>query len=154
MPEELGVQKGVCRTTKQLVVFQRLKKTYMPSSNVNFAGHIRNREKLHASRRNPIDVETSRLVEGIPLQTTSRHCLHQCGFKPIVSHRLSASISTLGLHASETSFCRCVAWLLVETTQSGTIDFIPHQRKGCFGEVCAQHPLLNRITCAYFILQK
>src|SRR5438105_9678453 len=44
----------------------------------------------------------------------SRHCLHQCGFKPIVSHRLSASISTLGLHASETSFCRCVAWLLVE----------------------------------------
>src|SRR5713101_7115480 len=71
-------------------------------------------------------------------QTTSRHCLHQCGFKPIVSHRLSASISTLGLHTSETSFCRCVAWLLVETTQSGTIDFIPHQRKGCFGEVCLE----------------
>src|SRR6266566_8215416 len=72
------------------------------------------------------------------LQTTSRHCLHQCGFKPIVSHRLSASISTLGLYASETSFCRCVAWLLIETTQSGTIDFIPHQRKGFFGEVCLE----------------
>ena len=71
----------------------------------------------------------------VPDQTTSRHCLHQCGFKPIVSHRLSALISTLGLHASETSFCRCVAWLLIKTTQSGTIDFIPHQRKGCFGEV-------------------
>src|SRR5712691_9985845 len=76
---------------------------------------------------------------GRGVQTTSRHCLHQCGFKPIVSHRLSASISTLGLHTSETSFCRCVAWLLVETTQSGTIDFIPHQRKGCFGEVCPGH---------------
>jgi nitric oxide reductase subunit B len=25
--------------------------------------------------------------------------------------------------------------LLIKTTQSGTIDFIPHQRKGCFGEV-------------------
>jgi hypothetical protein len=81
-------------------------------------------------------------------QTTSRHCLHQCGFKPIVSHRLSASISTLGLHASETSFCRCVAWLLVETTQSGTIDFIPHQRKGCFGEVCLSAPRLGALPCA------
>ena len=33
-------------------------------------------------------------------QTTSRHCLHQCGFKPIVLNRLSALISTLGLPAS------------------------------------------------------
>ena len=31
-----------------------------------------------------------------------------------------------------------MAWLLIETTQSGTIDFIPHQRKGFFGEVCLE----------------
>src|SRR6266568_9334892 len=92
------------------------------------------------SEHRPSRVMYKVLGQGQTYQTTSRHCLHQCGFKPIVSHRLSASISTLGLHASETSFCRCVAWLLVKMTQSGTIDFIPHQRKGCFGEVCLQHP--------------
>ena len=32
---------------------------------------------------------------------------------------ISAYIATLGLHASEASFCRCVAWLLVEMMYTG-----------------------------------
>ena len=45
--KKVGVQKWGCRTEIQVIVFARLQIMFLLSINVNFAGHISDREKLH-----------------------------------------------------------------------------------------------------------
>jgi hypothetical protein len=77
------------------------------------------------------------------LQTASEHGLPQCGIKPIVSDsRKCRHINTRPLTCWRPHCASIQRGCSSKCYTPGTVDLIPHQRKGSFGAVCAERSRL------------